>query len=124
MTARDVTEQRSKRCGRRRRQQRVPARAGCRIESGDQADAGGLDVAFAPGNLTCEPQSRLNAKPQLSVEQLWRIEEGVAMQTTQSRELGVFKARDRAEDALLSAVLQFGLKADHVVERGQLIVLA
>ena len=46
------------------------------------------------------------------------------MQPTQPRELGVFQARDRAEDAHLLAMLQLGLEADHVVERAERIVLA
>ena len=45
------------------------------------------------------------------------------MQAAEPREFGVFKARDHAEDAHLLGVLELGLKAHHVVERAQSIVL-
>src|SRR3546814_4323115 len=58
------------------------------------------------------------------VEQARRIDEGVAMQAAEARELGVFQAGNGAEDAGLLAVLQLGLEADDVVERAERIVLA
>src|SRR5262249_31033311 len=60
---------------------------------------------------------------QLTVEQLWRGQEGVAMEAAESRELRLLEPRYRAEDALLRTVFQLGLESDHVVERAELVVL-
>ena len=46
------------------------------------------------------------------------------MQSAEARELGRLQAGDHAEDARLFGVFQLGLKADHIVERAQLVVLA
>ena len=46
------------------------------------------------------------------------------MQAAEPGELGVLEPGNGAEDALLRAVLQLGLEADHVVERAELVVLA
>ncbi len=46
------------------------------------------------------------------------------MEPAEPRELGVGEARDHAEDARLLAVLQLGLKTDHVEQRAELVVLA
>ena len=100
------------------------ARIGRGIEAGDQADAGGFHIAFAARHLAGEAQPRLRAQPQLAVEQLRRIQEGVAMQAAEPGEFGVLQPGNGAEDALLRAVLQLGLEADDVVERAELVVLA
>ena len=46
------------------------------------------------------------------------------MQTAKTSKLGLFQPRYGSENSLLFAVGQFSLKADHVVERAQGIVLA
>ena len=46
------------------------------------------------------------------------------MQAAEPGEFGVLEPGNGAEDALLRAVLQLGLEADHVVERAELVVLA
>lgn len=48
------------------------------------------------------------------VDQLGRIEEGVAMDASQTRELGVFQSGYGAEDARLLSVFKLGLKANNV----------
>ena len=100
------------------------ARVGRGIEAGDQADAGGFHIALAAGHLAGKAQPRLRAQPQLAVQQLWRVEEGVAMQAAEPGEFGVLEPGNGAEHALLRAVLQLGLEADDVVERAELVVLA
>ena len=45
------------------------------------------------------------------------------MQAAKPRERSAFKAGDHAEDARLLAMLELGLKADHVPERFECIVL-
>ena len=66
----------------------------------------------------------IGLQPQRAVEQLRRIEEGVAVEAAEARELGVAQAGDHAEDVGLDGVAQLGLEADHVVERAELVVLA
>src|SRR6478735_5468274 len=112
MAAGDVAEQGSERRRARRARQRFAARVGCRIEAGDQADAGGFHIAFTARHLAGKAQPRLCAQAQLAVEQLWRIEEGVAMQTAEAGELGLLEPRNGAEDALLLAIFQLRLETD------------
>src|SRR5206468_5886700 len=69
-------------------------------------------------------QPRLRAQAQLAVEQLWRVEKGVAMQAAEAGKFGLLQPRNGAEDALLLAVFQLRLEADDVVERAELVVLA
>src|SRR3546814_19048286 len=52
------------------------------------------------------------------------MDEGVAMQAAEARELCVVQAGNGADDAGLLAVVQLGLEADDVVERAERIVLA
>src|SRR5262249_6735913 len=52
------------------------------------------------------------------------VDEGVAVKPAKARELRVLQARYGAEDARLLAVAELGLKADHVVERAERVVLA
>ncbi len=68
-------------------------------------------------------QARGRLQAQAAVQQLRRVEEGVAMQAAEAREFRLSETRDHAEDAHLFGVLQLGLEADHVVERAQRIVL-
>ena len=102
---------------------RLAEALGSRGAAGEQADGGALDVALAARDLAGEPQPRLGAQTQLAVEQLGAVEERVAMQAAEPRELGAREAGDDAEDARLLAVLQLGLEADHVPQRAQRIVL-
>ena len=61
---------------------------------------------------------------QLLVQKARAVDEGVAVDAAQARELGALQARDHAEDALLLAPGQLGLEADHVEQRAERIVLA
>src|SRR5690349_1530854 len=123
MSARDVAEQGSERRGGRRWRQFLPARIGGCIETGDQADRSRLHITFAARHLAGKAQARLGAQSELTIQQLWRVKEGVAMQPAEPRELGVLQSRNGAEYALLRAMLQLGLEADDVVERAELVVL-
>ena len=104
--------------------ERAPEPLGRGKAPGKQADGGALDVAFDAGDLAGEAQARLGLQPQRGVEQLRAVEECVAVQAAEARELGVLQARDHAEDAHLLAVLQLGLEADHVPQRAERVVLA
>ena len=89
VTAGDVGEQRAEGGGRRRRRPGCAEALGGGGAAGQQADGGALDVALAAGDLAGEAQPRLGAQAQLAVEQLGRVEEGVAVQPAEPRELGV-----------------------------------
>ena len=82
--------------------------------AGKQPDRRRFHVAFAAGDLSGKAQPRHRLEPQRLVEQLRRIEEGIAVQAAEPGEFGVGEARDGAEDAGLLAVLQLGLEPDHV----------
>ena len=82
--------------------------------AGKQPDGGAFDITLAARDLARKAQARANAEPQARVNQLGRIQEGVAMEPAKAGELGLRKARDEAEDAHLLAVLQLGLETDHV----------
>ena len=97
---------------------------GRREAAGHQPDRGRLHIAFAAGDLPGEAQPRLGLEPQRLVEQLRRIEIGVAVQAAEPRELGLLQPRNGAEDARLLAVPQLGLEAHHVEQRAELVVLA
>src|SRR6185436_10599777 len=109
MAARDVAEQGAKRGGGRRRHPPLAfdpcsGRASCQ-----QADGGALDVALAARDLPGEAEPRIRAKTELAVQQLRAVEEGVAVQAAEARELGALQPRNHAQDARLLAVLQLGL---------------
>ncbi len=80
-----------------------------REPAGHQADGGALDITLAAGDLAGEAQSRHGLQAQRAVQQARAVEEGVAVQASQPRELGVLQAGDGSEDARLLAVLQLGL---------------
>src|SRR6185436_16986021 len=124
MASGDVAEQRPQRRGYRRRFERLRPRVRRGIEACNQADAGGFHIALAAGHLAGEAQPWLRAQAQLPVQQLWRVQESVAMQAAEPGEFGVLEARNGAEHALLRAIVQLGLEADDVVERAELVVLA
>src|SRR4051812_309970 len=124
VAASDMAEQGAERRGLRRRCQAQAARLRRSIETCNEADAGGFHITLAAGHLPCEAQLGLRAQPKLLVQQLRRVQEGVAVQPAEPRELGLLQARDAPEYLLLCAVFQLGLESDHVVERAELVVLA
>src|SRR6185437_7212965 len=107
----DVRDEGAQRRGWRRRRCVASCQLGAREPSGKKADGGALDIALDTGDLAGEAQRRPQLQPQLAVEQARRVDEGVAMQSSKSRECRVLEARDRTEDAALLAMLQLGLEA-------------
>src|SRR6185295_14390251 len=89
-----------------------------------QPDGGAFDIAFAARDLARKAQARGDAEPQLAVDQLGRIQEGVAMEPAKAGKLRLGEARDQAEGAHLLAVLELGLEADHVPQGAERIVLS
>src|SRR5437763_14184741 len=120
----DMPEQRAQRRGHGRRFERLRPYVRRGIEACDQADAGGFHIALAAGHLAGKAQPWLRAQAQLAIQQLWRVQEGVAVQAAEPGEFGVLEARNGPEHALLCAIVQLGLEADDVVERAELVVLA
>src|SRR3569833_4072450 len=118
-----MAEQRAERSRLRRRGQALAPHIGCGIEAGDLTDAGGFHIALAACHLAGETQPRLRAQTKLLVQQLRRVEEGVAMQAAEPGELRLFQPRDGPEALLLCAVFQLCLETDLVVERAELVVL-
>src|SRR5689334_3829246 len=110
----DVGEQCAVRRGRGRQRDLLAKALGGREAAGEQPDGGGFHIPLAPGDLARETQARRRFQPQDWIEQLWRVEEGVAMQPTEPGKLRAFEPRDGAEDAGLLTVLELGLEADHV----------
>src|SRR4029077_12976674 len=121
MAACNVTKKGTKRSGRRWCRQQTATRIGCGEEPGDQPNACRFHITLTAGHLACKSQSRCRTKAQPRIQELWRIEESVAVETSQSSEFGVLEPGDRPEGALLRAVFQFGLKTHHVVERAEFV---
>ena len=92
MAAGDMGEQRAMRGGRRRRARRFAAPLGGGKARGEQADGGGFHIALAAGDLAGKAPARIGLEPQRVVEQLGRIEEGVAVQAAEPREFRVLQA--------------------------------
>ena len=84
-----MAEQRTERGGRRRWCQGLSANLGGGEAAGEKADRGGFNVAFAAGDLAGKTQARLGLEAQGRVEQERRVEEGVAVESAEARELGV-----------------------------------
>src|SRR5437763_13134471 len=124
MTAGDVREQRAMRGGRGRRKDHFPLPLGGCKSAGEKTDGGGFNIALATSDLAGEPQVRLGTKAQRRIEQLWRVEERVAMQTAQAGELGLFQPWNGTKDARLLAMPELRLEADHIEQRAESIVLA
>src|SRR6266568_9311587 len=103
MAASDVGEQGAMGGGRRRRRQNLAQPFGCREAAGEEPDRRRFHVALAASDLPREAQTRLGPEPQALVEEHWRVEEGVAVQPAEARELGLRQARNGAEDAHLRA---------------------
>src|SRR5262249_59582713 len=110
--------------GRRRGREITAEPFGGREPARDEPDGGGFDVALAAGDLTGKAQARRRVEPQNAIEELGRVQEGVAMKAAETRELGPLETRDGAEDARLLAVLELGLEAHHVEQGAEPIVLA
>ena len=124
VAAGDVGEQRAVRRGRRRRQRAAPpSRSAAAKRPASSPMAAEFHVAFAAGDLAGKAQARLGAQPQRAVEQLGRVEEGVAVKPAEPRELGLLQTGNGAEDPSLLAVLELGLEAYHVEQRAEPVVL-
>src|SRR4029077_9428909 len=106
MPASDVIEERAERRGRRRRSEFTahPLRRGG--ASGDEPDRRRLHIALDAGDLPREAKPRIGFEPERGIEQFRAVEEGIAMQSTEPRELGVLEPRNGAEHARLLAMRQ------------------
>ncbi len=87
------------------------------VDPGQQAHGRGFHVALHPGDLPGQEEVRVGQKIEVGRQQARGVDKGVAVDGPQAHELGVFQARDEAEDPLLLPVLQLGLKPHQVVER-------
>src|SRR5262249_6661486 len=105
MAAGDIGEPRAMRPGRRRGREGKAEPAGGREAARDEPDGGGFHVALAAGDLTGKAQAWLGIEAQSAVEELGRVEEGVAVKAAEAREFGALETRNGAEDARLLAVL-------------------
>src|SRR5438552_13117482 len=75
-------------CGGRRRRARLSAASlGGGEAAGEQAYGGALDIALDAGDLAGEAQPRHRLQPQCGVEKFRAVEEGVAVQAAEPREL-------------------------------------
>src|SRR5882762_5769933 len=92
--------------------------------AGHESDGGAFDIALAARDLSGKAQPRHRLQAQGGVEQARAVEEGVAVQPTQARELGIVQAGDGAEETRLLAVLELGLEAHDVPQGAERIVLA
>src|SRR5262249_56563459 len=88
-----------------------------RHAAGGKPDCGAFDITLAAGDLACEAQPWIGLKPQAPIEQFWRVQKGVAVDSTEAGKAGVFEAGDGAENFDLRTVFHLGLETDHVVER-------
>ena len=77
------------RCGCRRRHNPLAAAFGGGEASGQQTDGGGLNIAFATGDLAGKTPLRLRLEAQRVVEEFGRIQERIAMQSAQTGKFGV-----------------------------------
>jgi hypothetical protein len=123
VAAGDVVQQCADRGGRRKRRQLDPEPFGGGEAARDQADRGAFDVAFAAGDLAGEAQAGRGPQAQAAVEQPRRIQERVAVQAAEPRELRMLQAGNHPEHARLLAIFQLGLKTHHVEQRAQRVVL-
>ena len=92
--------------------------------AGHQADGRALDIALAAGDLAGEAQARHRLQAQRRVEELRRVEIGVAVKAAEARELGLLEPGNHPQDPGLLAVFQLGLEADHVEQGAERVVLA
>ncbi len=113
-----------RRFDRRRGRRRLAGELGGGEAAREQTDRGALDIAFAAGDLAGEADVRARLEPERRVEQLGRLDEGVAVQAAEPRELGIFQPGDGAEQLDLLGIFELGLEADDVPQRAAGIVLA
>src|SRR5207237_4628813 len=113
MAAGDVGKQRAVRRGRGWWRQDFAQLLRRGKPAGQQSNRRRFHITLAAGDLARKAQARLGVEAQGSVEQFRGIEEGIAMQPTEPRELGLFEAGNGAENADLLAMPKFGLEADH-----------
>src|SRR5437660_8244951 len=109
--------------GRRRRREVMAEPFGDCKPAGEEPNGGGFHVALAAGDLTGKAQARLGVEPQGAIEELRRVEEGVAVKAAEAREFGPLEARNGAEEAGLLAVLELRSE-EHTSElqsRGHLV---
>src|SRR5262249_55993195 len=88
-----------------------------------ESDRGGFHIAFAAGDLPGKAQARQTFQAQSAVEQLRGIEERVAVQAAEPRELRPFETGDHPEHPRLLGMLELGLEADDVEQRAEPVVL-
>src|SRR3712207_9270048 len=67
------------------------------FRSGEEADGGGFDIALAAGDLAGEAYVRRPPEAQRGIEQLGRVDEGVAVEPAEPGELGLLEAGDGPE---------------------------
>src|SRR5689334_6227813 len=104
-------QQRAERRGRRRWGKRPALLLGSGKASGEEPDRGAFDIAFDTGDLAREADLRSRFETQALVEQLRAVDEGVAMEPAEPRELRLFEAGDGTEHAHLLGVTQLRLEA-------------
>src|SRR3974390_5574 len=90
----------------------------------DQPNGSRFHIAFTAGDLAGEAPAWISLHPQRVVEQFGRIEESVAVKAAEPGEFRILQAGNAAEDAYLLGVFQFGLEADHIEQRAELVILA
>src|SRR5207253_7997090 len=98
-SAGDVAEQRAERgFGRRGRQCFASQFHACE-PGGEEADGSAFKIAFAAGDLSGKADVWLGLQAKLAVEESRRVDEAVAVDSAEPRELGIFEARDGSEYA-------------------------
>jgi len=123
MPAGDVVDERPECRCRGRRQEQDAARLGRGHAAGDQSDGGAFNIPLDAGDLAGEAEARIGFELEVAAQDFWRIEEGIAVQPAEARELGVLQPGDLPENLGLHAVFHLGLEADHVPQRAQRIIL-
>src|SRR5881296_2022993 len=68
---------------------------------GEQPDRRGFHIALAAGDLPGKAQPRHGSEPQRFIEQLRRVEKGVAMQAAEPRELRALEPGNGAKNTHL-----------------------
>ena len=98
----DVAEKRAERRFDRRRGQGLAAKLGGGEAGGENADRGAFDIALAARDLPGETDVGPGLQAQLAVEQPRRVDEAVAVDPAEARELGILEAGDGAKIRICS----------------------
>ena len=114
MAAGYMSKKRAERGRWRRRQGVASKKLGGGETSCQQARSRHFHISLDACDLARETQTRIGFQPQALIKQLRAVQERVAMQAAQPRKRSTFEAGDHAEDARLLAMLELGLKSDHV----------